>query len=105
MSELSPVITVTDNPSAQRFEIRKDTILVGFATYRRQDNRITFLHTEIDHAFSGQGLGSELVRQALDTARAEGKTVLPLCPFVAHFIQEHTEYHDLTSQNHDNSRQ
>ena len=46
----------------------------------------------------GQGVGTQLARQALDWARSEGLKVVPLCPFVAEFIEQHPEYQDLLEQ-------
>jgi uncharacterized protein len=42
-------------------------------------------------------VGGELVRQALDDVRAQGKRVRPSCPFVRAYIDEHAEYADLVS--------
>ena len=70
--------------------------LAGFADYMLTDGLITFTHTEIDPAYEGQGLGSQLVRAALDDVRTTGeRTVLPLCPFVKAWIQRHPDYMDL----------
>ena len=44
---------------------------------------------------TGEGLGGQLVRAALDSARAEGLSVLPFCPFVRGYIEGHPEYVDL----------
>jgi uncharacterized protein len=52
-------------------------------------------HTEVPSAHEGRGYGSMLLRYVLDQARAQGKTVIPICPFSAKFIQKHVEYHDL----------
>jgi predicted GNAT family acetyltransferase len=54
-----------------------------------------FVHTEIDDAFEGRGLGSILVRAALDAARSRGLAVRPDCPFVRGYIARHPEYLDL----------
>jgi predicted GNAT family acetyltransferase len=46
--------------------------------------------------FEGMGIASTLVRRALDDARARHRPVLPACPFVASFIERHSdEYADL----------
>jgi uncharacterized protein len=87
--------TVTDVSDRRRFEIEVDGAVLGFAEYRRRPGVITFLHTEIDPAHEGEGLGTLLVEAALDTARAEGLAVLPYCPFVRGFIDRHREYLDL----------
>ncbi|MFD0866118.1 GNAT family N-acetyltransferase [Tessaracoccus lubricantis] len=89
--------TVTNNPERKRYEIRLDGELAGFADYILSNDLITFTHTEIDPAFEGKGLGSTLVREALDDVRAAGdRKVLPLCPFVKSWLQRHHDYADLT---------
>ena len=87
--------TVTDVSERRRFEIAVDGAVVGFAEYRRRPGVISLIHTEIDPARNGQGLGTVLVKAALDTARAEELAVLPYCPFVQRFIDRHREYLDL----------
>jgi uncharacterized protein len=89
------MVEVHDNPSELRFEIRDDGKLAGFAQYVRRPGRIFFVHTEIDPAFEGRGLGSQLATAALDATRATGERVVPLCTFVATFIERHPEYVDL----------
>ena len=83
---------VTDNPGRSRYEIRADGELAGFAEYRGKPGLIAFIHTEVDDRFEGHGLGSELIRAALDRAREKGDSVLPFCPFVLAFIEKHREY-------------
>jgi predicted GNAT family acetyltransferase len=91
---------VADNPALQRFEAKVDGELAGWATYRRscKQGLIAFMHTEVEDEFSGQGIGGQLAREALDAARAEGLAVLPFCPFVNSFIAEHPEYVDLVPE-------
>jgi predicted GNAT family acetyltransferase len=87
--------TITDVSDRRRFEIAVDGSVVGFAEYRRRPGVISFIHTEIDPARNGEGLGTLLVKAVLDNARAEGLAVLPYCPFVKRFIDRHREYLDL----------
>ena len=88
--------TVLDVAESSRFEIRVDGSLAGFAQYRMKDPRlIVFTHTEIDDAYEGRGLGSTLIRAALDTARSRGLAVRPDCPFVRAYIGRHSDYLDL----------
>ncbi|GGO00812.1 N-acetyltransferase [Microbispora rosea subsp. aerata] len=86
---------VADNSEASRFEITVDGALAGFADYRLKGREISLTHTEIDPAFEGRGLGSALVRAALDAARDAGLSVLPFCPFVRRYIERHPGYLDL----------
>lgn len=86
---------VTNNEQERRYELSLDGKLVGFAEYRPAGDALMFTHTEVEEGHEGQGLGSTLVGAALDDARAQGRQVVPMCPFVAAFIREHREYVDL----------
>ncbi|SFS79889.1 GNAT family N-acetyltransferase [Saccharopolyspora flava] len=86
---------VKDNPDANRFEIRVDGALAGFAEYKLKPGQISFTHTEIGEEFSGQGLAGKLVRAALDEVRGRELAVLPFCPYVRGWIGKHPDYLDL----------
>ena len=89
-------IDVHDAPGRNRYEARIDGELVGFAEYQRSEDRVLFTHTEVEPSVSGQGVGSALVRGALDDVRSSGRyRVVPLCPFVRAWIATHAEYADL----------
>ncbi|MGH2907111.1 MAG: GNAT family N-acetyltransferase [Solirubrobacterales bacterium] len=89
---------VTDNRDAQQFEIMADGKPAGIAAYRRKPGIIAFIHTEIDPAYAGEGLGGKLVSTALDTVSEEGLQVLPFCPFVNSYIASHEQYLPLVPQ-------
>jgi uncharacterized protein len=90
-------VSVRDNRDESRFEAHVDGQLAGFSAYALSDGLITFTHTEVDDAFEGHGVGSSLVRYALDQVRADGGLrVRPLCPFVRAWIDHHPDYQDLT---------
>ena len=91
-------IEVVDASDKGRFEVRVDGDLAGFADYSRMGGRIIFRHTEIHDAYEGRGLGSKLAQGALDAARAGGHPVVPLCPFIASYIERHPDYQDLVDQ-------
>ena len=86
---------VVDHPETHRFEVLADGKVAGFAAYQLSPGEILFTHTEIDEAYEGMGLGSVLVRHALDNARERRLAVLPLCPFVRAWIGRHEDYLDL----------
>jgi predicted GNAT family acetyltransferase len=81
---------VRDNPQLHRFELDADGH-VAFSEYQRADNAITFMHTEVPKALEGRGIGSSLVRGALEIAKAQGLAVKARCPFVAAYIKKHPE--------------
>jgi uncharacterized protein len=93
-------LAVRDNPDEARFEITSDGDLGGFAEYRQRPGLIAFVHTEVQERFEGQGLGSRLVHDALEEARARDLSVLPFCPFVNSYVQRHPEYAELVPAEH-----
>jgi predicted GNAT family acetyltransferase len=89
-------ITVTNNEEVQRFEAQVGG-LRALLTYRRFPDRIIFNHIEVPPPVESKGVAAKLARTALDFARANHFRVVPLCPYVAAFIQRHAEYQDLVS--------
>lgn len=51
-------------------------------TYTRAgDTTVILDHTEVSDVLRGQGAGKRLVEAAVAWARADGLTLIPLCPF------------------------
>jgi predicted GNAT family acetyltransferase len=92
-------IDVVDNDVAHRYEARSDDgTVLGFATYRSTGgDTVVFVHTEVSDDAEGQGIGSRLVRGALDDVRRQGRHMRPDCPFVKEYVDNHTEYADLVA--------
>jgi hypothetical protein len=90
-------VEVHDNRDAQRYEAVVDGML-SLAEYRLRGDTIVFTHTEVPEALEGQGIAAQIVRFALDDARARGLGVVPRCPYAAAFIARHTEYRDLVRE-------
>ena len=89
--------TVRDDPEADRYEIRDAERVLGFAAYERRGDTVVFTHTEVDPDAGRSGLGSALVRGALDDVRAHGGQIVALCSFVHGWIDRHQEYADLVA--------
>ncbi|MFI6266381.1 GNAT family N-acetyltransferase [Micromonospora sp. NPDC051006] len=83
---------VEDNPAKHRFEILVDDALAGFTAYEPRGELLVFTHTEVDPRFQNMGVGAALVRQTLDQVRERGGKVVPVCRFMAAFIDRHPEY-------------
>ena len=80
---------VVNAPEESRYELRLHGRLIGIAAYRLRNGRIAFTHTEVDEPLDGRGFGSRLVGAALEDAAKQGLDVVPLCPFVAYYIEQH----------------
>jgi len=92
-------IEVRDAPERERYEVTVDGVLAGHLDYMLREGLIALVHTEVEEHHEGQGLGSRLIRFALDDARRRELAVLPFCPFVKSFIERHREYADLVPAN------
>ncbi|GHH91585.1 GNAT family N-acetyltransferase [Streptomyces capillispiralis] len=93
-------VEVSHVPEAKRYEARVDgaSKVAGVAEYIRTTELVAFVHTEVETEYEGLGVGSALVRTALDEARAANLRVLATCPFFAGWIGRHPEYQDLLYQ-------
>lgn len=89
-------MTITNNGAEHRFETEVDGRR-AISVYRLSGDQILLTHTEVPDELEGQGIASELTRAALDHARAEGLKVVPQCPFVQGYLEEHPEYQDLVA--------
>ncbi len=89
---------VRHNIAAHCFEIVWDDHR-SVADYTLAGNRVTFTHTFVPSELRGRGVAEQLVRAALGWARQEGRQVVPVCSYVAKFIERHVEYRDLLAGN------
>ncbi len=90
-----PSIEIRDNADRGRYELTVDGELAGISDYRDRGGRRIFVHTEVDPAFSGRGLGNRLAAGVLDDAAARSLRVVPRCPFIRAYIERHPEYRRL----------
>ncbi|MFD2740917.1 GNAT family N-acetyltransferase [Sulfitobacter aestuarii] len=65
-------------------------------TYSRLgESTIIIDHTGVPDALRGRGVGQALVRRGVEDARAEGRKIVPLCPFAKAQIERHAEWQDV----------
>ncbi len=89
-------MNVSNDEAGQQYTASLDGESVGTAAYERSGDTIVFTHTVVQPEAEGRGVGSALIRTALDDAREQQLTVVPQCVFVAGYIERHPEYQDLT---------
>jgi uncharacterized protein len=85
---------VSDNPAQHRYELEVDGHIAA-TYYEIADGIITFVHTEVPPELGGKGIGSRLIKGALDQVRGIGLKVIAQCPFVKAFIGKNPAYQDL----------
>ena len=88
---------VVNNKAEHRYELTVEGHLAA-TYYTLAHGVITFVHTEVPPELGGKGVGSRLVKGALDQVRADGLKVVAQCPFVKGYIDKHADYADLLLQ-------
>jgi len=85
---------VINNTAHHRYELTIEGHLAA-TYYAIAGNVITFIHTEVPPELGGKGIGSRLIKGALDQVRADGMKVIAQCPFVKAFIEKNAAYQNL----------
>jgi len=93
MAEAEP--RIVDNDEEQRYELWLGDERAGVIEYDTKPDTVVLIHTEIDPAFEGRGLGSKLIAWALKDIRDRGLRLKPVCPFVRAYLKRHPEEQDL----------
>ena len=80
--------SVSDNRRRNQFELTSNG-QTAFLLYRRTQDALTLIHTEVPPALRGHRIGETLVKAALEAARSEGLRVVAICPLVKAYLQKH----------------
>jgi len=57
--------------------------------------KMVIIHTGVEDAYQGMGLGRDLVKAGVDYARAHHMKILPLCVFAKKIFDTTPEYSDV----------
>lgn len=82
---------ITHHTDRKRFEYQKDG-QIAYLSYQTDGDTLIYDHTIVPPSLGGQGVGTALVKYALDYAHTQGKKVIPACSFVAAYIQKHPSH-------------
>ena len=94
---------VRDDAARQRYVLQASDAY-AFIDYRRSGGIVTMTHAEVPPALRGRGLGAALVAGALERVRERGEKVVPLCPFIEHYMRRHPAVHDLLAGSGESGR-
>lgn len=88
-------ITREEGETKGRYIARLDGHEAEMTYSRLGDTSIIIDHTGVPDALRGKGVGEALVRRGVEDARAEGRTIIPLCPFAKAQIARHPDWQDV----------
>lgn len=88
-------ITKETGPTKGRYVLRQNGAESELTFSVASPTKIIADHTGVPEAMRGTGLGKRLVEHLVADARANGFTVIALCPFVAAQARRHPEWADV----------
>ena len=89
-------IELIDNTDKSRFEVEiQDKMAI--MDYKKKDNKLYILHTEVPKEFEGKGIASAMVKKVLNLIKEKDMKLVSLCPFVSGYIKRHPEYKSLVA--------
>jgi predicted GNAT family acetyltransferase len=88
-------VVITEN---NRFELEVDSKVAFIEFDKIEPNTLDLVHTEVPEELGGKGVGSELVKGALNYCKENNLLVIPSCPFIKSYMEKHTEWNDLIAQ-------
>jgi predicted GNAT family acetyltransferase len=80
-------LNIADAPERSRFEVTVEGH-TAFLQYRKHDDRLVLVHTEVPKELGGRGIGGHLVDFAVESAARQGLTISPLCPFAKRYLEK-----------------
>lgn len=83
---------VRHDPDARRFTVTELGHEAYLEYYELPDGAVDYAHTYTPQEVRGRGIATAIIREALEWARANDRTVVPGCPFVRTYVDRHPEY-------------
>lgn len=90
-----------DNEDRCQYEFHIDGYIAKIEYKRSGKGEISLTHTEVPAGLEGQGIGSQLVEKVLKDIDRKNLRLIPLCPFVAAYIEKHPEWKRLVMKEMD----
>lgn len=85
---------IHDSEQKRFYSIVEDqTALLDYKVIDAQT--LKYYHTFVPPQLRGKKIAAEIVKSALDYAKANNFKVIPTCPYVKKYIARHPEYQDL----------
>ena len=85
---------IAHDAARQRFATETDG-QTAYLEYEQADDVMVITHTIVPSAIGGRGIAGDLVRSAVEYAKAEGLKVDPRCSYADGWMRKHPEYEAL----------
>jgi len=89
----------TETGGKGKFYIEENGKQLALMTYKKSgDGVITIDHTEVDSNFRGEGIGKDLVAEAVEFARENNLKIAATCPYARKLIDRTPEFQDVSEK-------
>lgn len=91
---------VNHNSEKSQFEVKKEPQL-AVLEYKMHRGTMYLMHTKVPEALSGEGIGSQLAKSALEYAKSEKLPILIYCSFIRDYVEKNPQYQPLIARESD----
>ena len=89
-------ITIQEEPNKGYAIASENGKRAGMMTYSKAGDKLIIIdHTDVDSAFSGKGVGKQMLYKIVEMVRQKNINILPLCPFAASLFKKNMDIHDV----------
>ena len=81
-----------DNEERHQYEFHIGKYVPKTEYIKTKNGEIYLTHTEVPVALEGKGVGSQLAEKVLKDIEKQELRLVPLCPFIAGYIQKHPDW-------------
>jgi predicted GNAT family acetyltransferase len=95
--DMSLEVKQSETGSHGAFFVEREGVRLAEMTYSKTPDgkRLIIDHTDVSEALKGQGVGKQLVGRAVEWARRDGLTIMPLCPFAKATFDKTPDWQDV----------
>lgn len=85
------------HPMENRFTVVLEDGHEAYVTYSQNGDVLKLEHSEVPEALRGKGYGSVMMTAVLHAIEQEGFKVIPVCPYIKHYMGTHKEWTHLSA--------
>lgn len=87
-----------DNRDKRRYELDLEDGQIAHIDYVvMPSGDVALTHTDVPYVHENKGIGSQIVKKALEDIKQKNAKVVPQCGFVSVFIRRHPEWTELVA--------
>ncbi len=76
------------NGTKGEFKLFEKEVQAGFMRFSIDENILNIVHTEVDQAYEGKGLGKQLVMAGVEYAREHHLKIKPYCVYAKSVLEK-----------------